>query len=301
MRILVTGATGLVGRKLCGSLSGQGHELVVLSRRPAGVDLPGLRAAFGWNPDSEPSPAAAWEGVEAAIHLAGEPVAESRWTPEQKRRIRDSRVIGTRNLIAGMKELTDRPKVLVGASAVGFYGTRGDETLREESAPGQGFLPDVCIEWEAETLKAAGLGLRVASIRIGVVLSPDGGALKTMLLPFRLGLGGRLGSGRQWFPWIHIDDITGIIEHALFNAQISGPLNGVAPGIVTNQEFTRQLASTLHRPALFPVPEAVIRIMMGEMADVVFNSQRVTPKRALETGYLFRFPQLGPALEDLLG
>lgn len=300
MKILITGATGLIGKPLCQSLADEGHQLVVLTRRPqAATGLAGA-GVFRWEPEIEPPPAQAWEGVDAVIHLAGEPVAAARWTEEQKRRIRDSRVKGARNLVAGMREASRAPKVLVSGSAVGFYGDRGDEILNESSPPGSGFLSEVCIEWEAEAARAREFGVRVALARTGVVLSPSGGALEKMLTPFKLGLGGRLGSGRQWFPWIHIDDIVGILRHALITPAIDCPVNGTAPGIVINEEFTRLLADALNRPVFFPVPEFALRILMGEMAEVMVASQRVFPQVALDTGYRFKYANLRPALEALL-
>ncbi len=299
MKILITGATGLIGRSLCQSLGNEGRQVVVLSRRPsAAIGLAGV-SAFRWEPAAESPPEEAWEGVEAVIHLAGEPVA-ARWTEEQKRRIRDSRVKASRNLVAGMRETPRPPKVLVSASAVGFYGDRGDEILNESSDPGSGFLSEVCRDWEAEAARARELGVRVAFVRIGVALSASGGALEKMLLPFKVGLGGRLGSGRQWFPWIHIEDIAGIFLHALMSPAVDGPINGVAPGIVTNEEFTRELAAALNRPVFVPVPEIALRVLMGEMAEIVTASQRVVPKVALDTGYRFKYPNLRPALESLL-
>jgi uncharacterized protein (TIGR01777 family) len=241
----------------------------------------------------------AWEGVETVIHLAGEPVA-TRWTEEQKRRIRDSRVKGSQNLVAGMRAAPRPPKVFVSASAVGFYGDRGDEVLNESSESGAGFLSEVCLDWEAESARARELGARVALVRVGVVLSPSGGALEKMLLPFKLGLGGRVGDGRQWFPWIHIEDIVGIFLHALSSPAVDGSINGVAPGIVTNVEFTRELAAALNRPVFFPVPKLALRVLMGEMSEVVTASQRIVPQVALDTGYQFKHPNLRPALESIL-
>lgn len=299
MKILVTGATGLIGKAACQMLVKEDHQVVVLSRHPdAAKSLTGSNA-FRWDAESEAPPREAWEGVDAVIHLAGEPVA-ARWTDERKRRIRDSRVIGARNLVAGMKESGNAPKVMISGSAVGYYGNRGDEILNESSDAGAGFLSEVCLEWEGEAARARDLGVRTVNVRIGVVLSPAGGALEKMLTPFKLGLGGRLGSGRQWFPWIHIDDIVGILRHALITPAISGAINGVAPGIVTNEEFTRELAAALHRPVFFPVPEFALRILMGEMAEVAMASLRVVPQVALETGCQFRYPNLRPALESLL-
>lgn len=300
MKILITGATGLIGRAVCQLLVDEGRQAVVLSRRPpAEIGLTGV-SAFRWEPETESAPAQAWEGVDAVIHLAGAPVAAARWTDEQKRRIRDSRVKGTRNLVAGMRKTSNPPKILISGSAVGFYGDRGDDILNEGSDPGSGFLSEVCLEWEAEAARARELGVRVAFVRTGVALSPSGGALEKMLLPFKLGLGGRLGSGRQWFPWIHIDDIVGIFRHALMTAAVDGPINGASPGIVTNEEFTRELAATLNRPVFFPVPAFALRVLMGEMAEVIMASQRVVPRAALDTGYKFKHPNLRQALESLL-
>lgn len=300
MRVLVTGATGLIGKTLCQVLVKDGHEIVVLSRHPERVQtLTGVRA-HGWNPESAPPPMEAWEGVDAVIHLAGEPIVAFRWTDEHKKRVRDSRVKGTRNLVDGMKRLAVRPKVLVSCSAVGFYGNRGAEQLDERSSPGHGFLSDVCMEWEREAEAAEAAGVRVALVRVGVVLSSAGGAMEKILPSFKLGVGGRLGDGEQWFPWIHLEDIAGIFRHALLHESIVGPVNGVAPGIVNNGEFTKELAAVLNRPAILPVPEFALRLLMGEMADVVLVSQRVFPKIALDTGYRFRYPALKPALESLL-
>lgn len=300
MKVLVTGATGTIGRAICERLAAEGHSIVVLSRRPENARVVPGAQAFRWDAEREVPPVEAWAGVDAVVHLAGEPVAGARWTDEQKRRIRDSRVLGTRHLIDGMKALANPPRVLVSASAVGYYGNRGDAQLDESSAPGEGYLVDVCREWERQSERAREFGVRVVLLRIGVVLSKTGGALEKMLLPFKLGLGGRLGSGRQWFPWIHLDDIVGIVQHALATPEAQGPLNGAAPGIVTNEEFTRQFAAALHRPVFFPVPEFALRLMMGEMAAVVLASQRVLPKATIAAGYQFKFPDLTPALVDVL-
>jgi uncharacterized protein len=304
MKILITGATGLIGRAVCRRLSDEGHQLVLLSRRPENTKVVGNTKVFSWEPEHGPPERTVWEGVDAVIHLAGEPIASTRWTDEQKRRIRDSRVKGTRHLIMGIGEInTDRPKILVSGSAVGYYGDRGDEELDEGSGPGQagqGLLTDLCRQWEGEALQGQEMGLRVTLVRTGVVLDATGGALEKMLLPFKLGLGGRIGDGRRWFPWIHIDDIAGIFCHALFKRELSGPINGVAPGIVNNDAFTNELAAALRRPAIFSAPEFVLKIMMGEMAEVVLSSQRVIPRVALETGYNFRFPRLKAALANLL-
>ncbi|HMV47114.1 MAG TPA: TIGR01777 family oxidoreductase [Blastocatellia bacterium] len=297
MRVLVTGATGLIGRALCLQLASEGHEITVLSRRPDAAHVVPSARTFGWNPEVESPPREAWQGVEAVIHLAGEPVAAIRWTDEHKKRIRDSRVKGTRHLVAGMKELSVPPKVFVSSSAVGFYGNRGQESLDETSSSGKGFLTEVCVEWEHEAASAGQLGIKTSLVRVGVVLSEHGGALEKMLPPFKLGLGARLGDGQQWFPWIHLDDIVGIFRHALLN-QLSGPVNGVAPNGVTNEEFTNALAGALHRPTFLPVPEFALRLLMGEMANVVLVSQRVFPKVALDNGYRFKYADLTAALES---
>lgn len=298
MKILMTGATGFIGQALCKVLAAEGHEFHVLSRRPESVRLPYAKA-FRWNPETETPPAEAWDGVEAVIHLAGEPVAAKRWTEEQKRRIRDSRVLGTRNLVKGMQQAAKAPNVFVSSSAVGFYGNRGSEKVDERSAPGTGFFPDICTAWEHEAEQARTFDTRVVLVRIGVVLG-DGGMLEKILLPFKLGVGGRLGSGNQWFPWIHLDDIVGILRHGLNSEQVSGPINGVAPNPATNAEFTEALGKALYRPTIFPVPEFALRIAMGEMANAALDSQRVLATVALETGYQYRYPELQSALNALL-
>jgi uncharacterized protein (TIGR01777 family) len=209
--------------------------------------------------------------------------------------------MSTRHLVDAISKVTNRPKILITASASNFYGiNRGDEQLTEHSKPGTGFLPDVCQEWENEAIRARDFGLRVVQVRTGVVLSVDGGALKEMLLPFKLGIGGRLGTGHQWFPWIHIDDIVGIYRHTLMTSSINGPIIGVAPGIVNNEEFTRVLAHAVHRWVFFPVPNLALRILLGEMADLLLGSLNLHPQAALDSGYRFRYDRLGPALEDLL-
>lgn len=301
MKILVTGATGLIGRKLCGSLSGEGHTLVALSRSPETTRGLAADEVHQWHPQSGPPPSQALSGIDAVVHLVGEPIVNRRWTDAQKELIRDSRVLSTRNLVAGLRSADSKPSALISGSAVGFYGNRGDEPLEESAEVGRGFMSEVCRDWENEAAAASELGVRVVQVRTGVVLAAEGGALKKMLPPFKLGVGGRLGSGRQWFPWIHIDDIVGIFRHAIFTTSMKAPANGVAPEAVTNAEFTKQLARALHRPAFLPVPELALRALMGEMADVLFDSQRVVPKAVLQAGYEFRYPVLARALEDLFG
>ncbi len=288
MRIVITGATGFIGTHLAATLREAGHEIVTLGR--------GEAASYRWDPAAD-APAKAFEGAGAVVHLAGEPVAQ-RWSPEVKQRIRDSRMLGTERLIHGLSIARDRPKVLVCASAVGYYGDRGDETLTEESRPGEGFLPDVCRQWEEKADLAESLGMRVVKVRTGVVLGPGGGALQQMLTPFKAGAGGRLGSGRQWMPWIHLHDIAGIFRHVIDNP-VKGPLNGAAPGVVTNADFTTALGHALHRPTIMPVPEFALKLMFGEMAEVILSSQRVVPQGTVRSGYKFLYPELGAALASL--
>ena len=301
MKIVITGATGLIGRSLCRSLANDGHSIVALSRKPEGAR--GLTAvtAYKWDPLVGPPPPKALQDAESVIHLAGEPIAGRRWTREQKRRIRDSRVISTRNLIEGLRQAAPRPLSLISSSAIGFYGNRGGEVVDEFSSAGTGFLTDVCLEWETEAERAIGLPMRVVRVRTGVVLGTDGGALKKMLPAFRLGVGGPLGNGNQWFSWIHIADMVGILRHALFSSSLSGAINATAPEPVTNAEFTRELARVLHRPAFLKAPEFALRLALGEMADMLLASQRVIPKVAQQSGYRFQFQTLRPALDALLG
>jgi uncharacterized protein (TIGR01777 family) len=298
MKALVTGATGLLGRALLARLS----EPTVLSRDPdqASSLLAGV-SALRWDAAREPAPPAALRGVEAVFHLAGEPLAEGRWTAEKKRRILDSRVLGTRNLVAGLAALPGpRPRVLVSASAVGYYGDRGDEQLDESAPLGQGFLAEACAAWEREARAAEALGMRVVCVRTGVVLAAAGGALARMLPAFRLGAGGPLGSGKQWMPWVHIDDVIGLFLHASHHEPLRGPLNAVSPQPVSNAEFTRTLGAALRRPALVPIPRVALRIVFGEMSDLLFESQRVLPGVAQRTGYRFEHPELEGAVRAVL-
>lgn len=294
-RVLVTGVSGPIGTGLLASFTMQDTHIVRLVRRRAesGVEI-------GWNPLAPLSPAKV-SGFDAVVHLAGESIV-GRWTEEKKRAIRDSRLQGTRNLAAALAQSDAKPAVLVCASAVGFYGNRGDELLREESPGGQGFLSEVCREWEDASRIAAEAGIRTVNIRIGLVLSAKGGALKRMLTPFKLGLGGRIGSGQQWWSWIHVDDIVRGIHHAIRAESLSGPVNLVAPNPVRNAEFTKVLASVLGRPAFLPVPEFALRLAFGEMAadELLLASQRVEPAKLTSSGYTFRFRELRAALENLL-
>ena len=288
--LLVTGATGLLGRALAAQ-----HTVVPLPRRaPAG-------GGPWWDPlggsvhdDGRP--------LGAVVHLAGENVGEGRWSEARKAAIRDSRVTGTRTLVDWLRGRAQRPEVFIAASAIGFYGDRGESELDEDAGPGTGFLADTCRAWEAEADRAAEAGIRVVKLRIGIVLDPAGGALGKMLPLFRAGLGGPLGSGRQWFPWVHRDDVLGLIAHALRSPAVRGPLNAVAPGAVRQGDFARALGAALHRPAFVPAPAFALRAALGEFAqEGLLASARVVPARAAATGYTFRFPTLGPALSQLLG
>lgn len=294
-RILVSGVSGPIGVALLPSLGSGGTQIVRLVRGAAKN-----AEQISWDPLAPLSPAAV-SGFDAVIHLAGESVV-GRWTDAKKKAIRDSRVLGTRNLAAALTKSDAKPGVLVCASAVGFYGNRGDELLREESPSGQGFLPEVCREWEEASRIAANAGIRTVNIRIGLVLSPKGGALGNMLTPFKLGLGGRLGSGQQWWSWIHVDDIVGAIHHALDRQSLSGAVNLVAPNPTRNAEFTKILASVLRRPALFPVPEFALRAAFGGTAaqELLLASQRVEPAKLVTSGYSFRFHELRAALASLV-
>jgi len=297
MRALVTGATGFIGRRLVRELD----RPLILSRRPeVARKILGAAEVHAWNPEEGPPPAEAFEGVEAIFHLAGDSVASGRWTAAKKARIRRSRVQGTANLVEGLRNLKSRPRVLVSASAVGYYGSRGDEVLEEASAPGTDFLAGVSVAWEAEAGRARELGLRVVTVRNGMVLGAGGGALARMLLPFKLGLGGRLGDGRHWMPWVHLDDVVGLMLDAA-KSEISGAMNAVAPEPVINQEFTRTLARVLHRPAIFPVPRFALALLFGELSTLLVASQRVVPRVAERTGYKFRFTSLEEALRQSVG
>jgi uncharacterized protein (TIGR01777 family) len=297
VRYLITGASGFIGSKLVKTLLSQGHSVNYLGRkRSTSLDS---RAAFHcWNPGEKP-PLNSVPTVDAIVHLAGEPVAQ-RWTREVKKRIYKSRVEGTRKLVSAIGELQHKPAALIAASAVGYYGDRGDEVLTEDSAPGKDFLAQLCVDWEHEAARAHEFGLRVARIRIGIVLGRDGGALKQMLMPFRLGIGGRLGNGRQWMPWVHVDDLLRLFVSAAENASIEGPLNGSSPEPVTNAEFTRHLARALHRPAIFPVPKFALKLALGELADFALASARVVPEASTRSGFKFAYPELGAAFETLL-
>ncbi len=301
MRVFVTGGTGLVGTRLIQQLRGRGTEVVALTRRPseAARRLAGCTIVEG-----DPTQPGVWmdsaADCDAVINLAGENVFARRWNDEFKARLRDSRVQGTTNVVEALARRPGTSKVLVNASAIGYYGPHGDEELTEASPPGDDFLARLCVEWEQAARRAEEHGVRVVMVRVGVVLDPEGGALPQMVTPFKLFAGGPTGSGKQWLSWIHHADLTGLLLLALDNAAASGPLNGTAPNPVPNREFARALGRTLHRPALLPTPRFALRIMLGEVADLVTTGQRVVPRRALELGYYFRYPMLDAALADVL-
>ncbi len=306
MRVAVTGATGLIGVALVRALGERGDQVVVLSRDrdSAARKLGGDVEIHVWaDPKGSPPPAAALSGADAVVHLLGEPVAQ-RWTESAKREIRDSRVLTTRQLVAALGALPDEdmPKVLVSQSATGYYGARDDELVDESGAAGHDFLAVVTRAWEGEATAAERLpGMRVIVTRTGVVLSPRGGALAKMLPPFRLGIGGPVAGGRQYVPWIHLDDVVGALLRCVEDERISGPVNLTAPNPVTNAELSHTLGRVLHRPALLPVPAAALQLLYGEMASIVTTGQRVVPRRLLQLGHAFRFPNLEPALRDVLG
>jgi uncharacterized protein len=293
-RILISGASGLIGSALASVLESHGHQVARLVRRPKGNGN-----EKQWDPMHEVSPQLV-SGFDSVIHLSGESVA-GRWTAEKKRQIRESRVVSTKNLSWALAKAERPPSIFICASAIGFYGNRGDEVLTEESPPGTGFLPEVCREWEAATDPAVRAGIRSVNLRFGIVLSPRGGALKQMLLPFRLGLGGRIGSGRQWYSWIHIDDVVAAILYTLAAPTVIGPVNMTVPNPVSNAEFTRTLASALRRPAFFAVPTFAAKLAFGEFAEEgLLASARVIPKKLVDTGFQFRYQELERALADLV-
>ena len=299
--VAVTGASGLVGSALVTGLTSAGHRVVRVVRGAGAASVAGQRLAR-WDPESGALEPSALAGADAVVHLAGESVAGGRWTEAKKRRIRSTRVDVTRRLAEALLRLERPPRLLVSASAVGYYGDRGSEILREDSAPGPGFLAEVCREWEAATDPAARAGIRVVRLRIGMVLSRRGGALGAMLTPFRLGAGGPVGSGVQWVSWIAIDDLVGAILHALATESLAGPVNAVAPEPVTNRELARTLGRVLRRPALLPLPAVAARLLFGQMADeLLLASARVEPARLRATGFTFRHARLEDALRHELG
>lgn len=295
MKVLVSGATGLVGSALGRELEKGGHEVIALSRsKPSSDDT------IRWDPSRAQIDVSRLEGLDAVVHLAGENIV-GRWTEEKKRKIRDSRVQGTQLLAESIAGLSEKPQAMICASAIGYYGDRGNELLREESDPGNAFLSEVVEEWEAAAEPAREAEIRVANLRFGIVLSPEGGALGTTLPLFKLGGGGKVGSGKQWWSWVALDDVVGALVHALENDSVEGPVNVVAPNPMTNAEYTKVLGDVLNRPTLVPAPAPALRLALGQVADeLLLASARVEPAELEETGYEFRFPELEGALRHLL-
>lgn len=304
-KVLVSGSSGPIGAALLPQLRERGYQIVRLvrgtdARLRSKDEAAAAEDQLTWDPMQalEPAPVS---GLDAVIHLAGEPIV-GRWTDAKKRRIHDSRAAGTRNLANALAKAPQKPRVFVSASAIGFYGSRGDELLREESSSGHDFLSAVCRDWEANTQAAAQAGIRTVQARFGLILSPDGGALPKMLPPFRIGIGGNMGNGRQWWSWIHIADVAAGILHVINSDGLQGPVNFAAPNPVTNATFTKTLAAVLHRPAVFPLPAFAARLALGQMADeLLLSSQRVEPAKLMASGYTFAYTDLRKALENLLG
>lgn len=298
MKILISGASGLIGSHLIPSLEAKGHEIFKLVRKP-----PGSEDEIQWDSqkgfsDTEKTKL---ENFDAVIHLAGDNVASENWSDAKKKKIRESRVVGTRVLVDALKDLKNPPKTFISASATGFYGDGEDKILTEDGAKGEGFLPDVCAEWEAESRKAENFA-RVVLMRTGIVLAKEGGALEKMLTPFKFGVGGTVGSGKQWMSWIAIDDIVSIINFFLEKPELKGVFNLTAPNPVTNEQFTKTLGQALSRPTILPIPEFAIKLMFGEMGEkLLLEGARILPKRLEEAGYKFQYPELEPALKHVLG
>jgi uncharacterized protein (TIGR01777 family) len=303
MRILVSGSTGLLGKSLIGTLERKGNEIgrLVRPQTGKGISTAGAGRTVAWDPVAGQFDSAGAEGADALIHLAGASIADGRWNASRKALLRGSRIEATRDLMNSLSKLKQPPKTIVAASAVGYYGNCGDETLTEASAPGNDFLADLCRDWEAETARGAQFGARVVSLRFGIILASHGGALPRMAMPFKFGAGGKLGSGRQWMSWLLLREVDSIVEFALATTGLAGPVNAVTPNPVQNAEFTQVLAKTLHRPALFPAPAFALRLALGEMADgLLLASQRVLPSKLESAGYRFQQPDLAIGLAEVL-
>ena len=297
MNILLTGGTGFIGSALCRRLANE-HQLTVLTRRPHKVVEicgAGVAAISSLDELSEK------QHFDAVINLAGEPIADRRWSKARKQKLRDSRIALTEQLIAYFERAERKPDVLINGSAVGFYGDQGDHILDEESDSVNDFAHQLCRDWEQQAQRASDFGIRVCIVRLGLVVGPEGGFLQRMLLPFKMGLGGRIGSGRQWMSWVHRDDVLALIEYLMVNQVLSGAFNATAPHPVSNEQFTQQLARQLHRPAFLPVPALVLKLMLGEMSELLLGGQRVIPAKTQQSGFEFRFKRLGEALADVLG
>jgi uncharacterized protein (TIGR01777 family) len=296
MKVLITGASGLIGSALQKSFEAKGYEMLLASRsQPKGDD------DIQWNPDTgfADDDLERLEGLDAVIHLAGESIAGLRWTDEKKKSIRDSRVHGTRTMIEAFARLENKPNVFISASAIGFYGDRGDDEMTETSSVGDTFLSEVAKEWESEARRAEDMGIRTVLLRNGIVLSKDGGALGTMLTPFKLGVGGVIGNGKQWMSWVSLDDVVEVVNFAIENEKVRGAINVTSPNPVTNEEFTKTLGDVLYRPTFLPLPEFAVNLVFGEMGDaLLIDSTKVVPKRLLDAGYEFEFPELKQALEN---
>jgi hypothetical protein len=301
MRVVITGGSGLIGRAVARELGEVGHDVVILTRDPARVGaLPENVRAARWDGKTPEGWGPMLDADTAIVHLAGESIAAGRWTAEKKRRIRESRVESGAAVLAAIRQAPEKPRVLLQGSAVGFYGPGGDEVFTEAHPAGRDFLADVCVDWEDSTAGAEALGVRRALLRTGIVLSPKGGALPKMALPFRLMAGGPIGSGRQWVPWIHISDEVGAIRFLLERGDARGPFNLTAPQPLTNKDFSRALGKALKRPSLMPAPGFALRAVLGEMSDMLLQGQRAVPHRLIQHGYSFRYPEALPALRELL-
>jgi uncharacterized protein (TIGR01777 family) len=301
MRVVITGGTGLIGSAVARDLGGAGHEVVLLTRDPAKAPpLPPNTRAVEWDGRTPAGWASLIDGDTAILNLAGENLGAGRWSKERKRRIRESRIESGQAVMAAIRQAAEKPRVLLQASAVGYYGPRGDEVVTESEPPGHDFVAGICLDWEHSTAEAEALGVRRAVLRSGIVLSKKGGALPRMALPFRLMAGGPLGSGLQWFPWIHIADEVGVIRFLLEREDARGPFNLTAPRPLTSRDFSRALGKALKRPSLAPAPSFALRLVLGEMADMLLTGQRAVPHRLLELGYAFRHPEALGALRDLL-
>jgi uncharacterized protein (TIGR01777 family) len=299
MKIIITGATGFIGAILTDRLWNQFHSLVLLSRRPPSEIGVSKKEWFAWSPPSAGEWERAVDGADGIVNLAGEPIAAKRWSKEQKEKLRSSRIDSTRALVNAIAKAKVKPKFLVNASAIGYYGAHGDETVTETTAPGSDFLSRLCVDWESEALKAETHGVRVVRMRTGIVLGKGQGALAKMVPPFKMFAGGPLGSGRQYMPWIHIEDEIGLLLFLIENEKAHGPFNASAPNPVTMEEFARALGEVLNRPSWVSVPPSALALLTGEMADMLLTGQRAVPEAAIKLGYSFKYPTIGAALQSL--